>query len=56
MVNAYSWARRGVALRNAPTEPTLEIPISDAEDEELLAASMRDMAFLESEETRLNGD
>lgn len=56
MVNAYAWARRGVALRISAVEPALELPVSDAEDEELLTASMRDMAFLEDDETPLNGD
>jgi hypothetical protein len=51
MVNAYAWVRRGLALRIPAVEPTPEPSISDAEDEELLRASMQDMASMGDDES-----
>jgi hypothetical protein len=60
MVNAYAWARRGVELRVSALEPTLQFSTpnasADAEDEELLSASMLDMAALTDDEPPLNAD
>jgi len=53
MVNAYSWARLGLALRQ-PSDDTHEPRmISDEEDLELVQSSMQDMAFmLDAEESQ----
>ena len=57
MVNAYAWARRGVALRIPAIEPNVERPASDAEDEQLLMASMQNMALLaDDDENPSNAD
>ena len=45
MVNAYTWARQGAAVRLPVAEPALEIMESDEEDEELLRASMQDLTL-----------
>jgi hypothetical protein len=42
-VNAYGLARRGLDLRIPPTEPQLNRPEWDDEDQALLASSMHDM-------------
>jgi hypothetical protein len=47
MVNAYTWARRGAALRdpdNTLFSSSVEPLIEDEEEQALLAASMQDMA------------
>jgi len=44
-VNAYAWARRGLALRVRPAEPIISPIVWDAEEEELLADSSRDLAL-----------
>lgn len=49
MVNAYAWARRGASLRTPTEELPFEAAESDDEDEELLRASMQDMALLVDE-------
>jgi hypothetical protein len=54
MVNAYAWARRGSALRFPSPEPPLEVPSDDEEEEQLLRASMQDMALMSDEP--LNAD
>jgi hypothetical protein len=52
MVNAYAWARRGIALLAPGIEQNSEADLSDAEDDELLRSSMQDMTFmLDAEET-----
>ena len=51
MVNAYTWARRGLALRVPETEPPAGPDTSDEEDAELLKASMHDMAFMAEDES-----
>jgi hypothetical protein len=52
MVNAYTWARLGAALRVPTTavEPSVEPDSLDLEDEELLRASMQDMASMSEDE------
>jgi hypothetical protein len=46
MVNAYTWARRGAALR-VPSVEAQDQPIAwDDEEEELLRSSMHDMTFM----------
>lgn len=50
MVNAYTWARRGLELR-LPQQPTLkEQQVDDEEDELLLRASMRDFASMSEDD------
>jgi hypothetical protein len=56
MVNAYTWARRGFELRFPATEQPLELTGADAEDEELLRASMHDWAAMVEDERATNGD
>jgi hypothetical protein len=53
MVDAYTWARRGVSLRLPETEQSLEPVESDEEDEVLLASSMQDMALMLREDEGL---
>jgi len=53
MVNAYAWARRGAALRYPTFEAAPESEVSTEEDNELLASSMQDMAFMLSAEDNL---
>jgi len=43
-VNAYAWARRGLALRAHPTEPSIAPVEWDEEEQELLNEANRDMA------------
>jgi len=43
VVNAYAWIQQGAALRNNQSEPDLAPIHWDAEDEALLADSMRDL-------------
>lgn len=53
MVNAYAWARQGLAIRLPAEDVTMEPVVSDEEDEELLRSSMEDMAFmLDAEESQ----
>ena len=53
MVNAYAWARKGLALRLPADDAAMEPIVSDEEDEELLRSSMQDMAFvLDAEESQ----
>lgn len=56
MVNAYAWARRGFELRFPTIEQPPELPGPDAEDDELLSASMRDWASMVEDEHAPNGD
>jgi hypothetical protein len=56
MVNAYAWARRGVAIRVPTIEEAVGPAVSDAEDDYLLSASMQDMAAMDDDENALNGD
>ena len=51
MVNAYAWARRGAALRAPTVEAPVESRAWDEEDENLLSASMQDMALMDEGET-----
>jgi hypothetical protein len=44
-VNAYAWARRGLALRMRPDEPPIAPIEWDAEDQELLNEATSDMAL-----------
>jgi len=46
MVNAYAWARRGLALRVSSAEHSVEENISDEEDEVFVKASMLNLAEL----------
>jgi len=46
MVNAYAWARRGAALRVPAAEEAMESDVSTQEENDLLTASMQDMAFM----------
>ena len=43
-VNAYAWARRGLALRVHPPEPSIAPVEWDGEEQELLDEATRDMA------------
>ncbi len=56
MVNAYAWARQGFALRFPSAEQPSELIGTDAEDEELLSASMHDWAAMVEDEHAPNGD
>jgi len=50
MVNAYTWVRRGVALRIPNVEAACQIPALDEEDQEWMDASLGDMGpLLENE-------
>jgi len=46
MVNAYAWARKGLALRVPEDDSTMPSVVSDEEDDELARSSMQDMTFL----------
>jgi len=46
MVNAYAWARKGLALRIPEDDSTMPTMVSDEEDDDLARSSMQDMAFL----------
>ncbi|MFZ0480391.1 MAG: hypothetical protein WAL71_14705 [Terriglobales bacterium] len=46
MVNAYAWARKGLALRVPEDDSTMPIMVSDEEDDDLARSSMQDMALL----------
>jgi hypothetical protein len=53
MVNAYAWARKGLALRLPMDDANMEPLVSDEEDEQLVRSSMQDMAFmLDAEESQ----
>jgi hypothetical protein len=57
MVNAYTWIRRGAEIRNPSSEFLPEAMNLDGEEEDLLAASMQDMADMwDDDEPSLNGD
>jgi hypothetical protein len=52
VVNAYAWARRGAAIRVPAAQETIESDVSTQEENDLLASSMQDMAFiLDAEES-----
>jgi hypothetical protein len=51
MVNAYAWARRGASLRHPEENLPVEFALGNAEDDDLLASSMQDMASMEEEES-----
>jgi hypothetical protein len=46
MVNAYAFARQGLALRIPSDDANMEQLVSDEEDDELVRSSMEDMAFM----------
>jgi hypothetical protein len=46
MVNAYAWARQGLALRIPSDDAKMEHLESDDEDDELMQSSMLDMALM----------
>src|SRR5258708_3040316 len=53
MVNAYAWARKGLALRLPEDDSTMPTMVSDEEDNELAWSSMQDMALtLDAEESQ----
>jgi hypothetical protein len=53
MVNAYAWARKGLALRIPEDDSAMPTMVSDEEDDDLARSSMQDMAFLlEAEESQ----
>lgn len=45
MVNAYAWARKGLALRLPEDDSKMPTMVSDEEDDELAWSSMQDMAL-----------
>ena len=52
MVNAYAWARKGLALRVPEDDSTMPTMVSDEEDDELAWSSTQDMSLtLDAEES-----